>query len=70
MRTPAELQAVAWRALVRELGLPDALRYRILFQPGSGDYRRERQALFAGTTMEGWLKDLAAWEEHRAGAQS
>jgi len=28
MRTATELHDLAWRALVRELGLADALRYR------------------------------------------
>ncbi len=65
MRTPIELQELAWRALVKELGLADALRYRILFQQGSGNYSRERQALFSGVTLEGWLKDLAAWDKSR-----
>jgi hypothetical protein len=65
MRSPIELQELAWRALVKELGLADALRYRILFQQGSGDYCRERQALFPGVTLEGWLKDLAAWDKRR-----
>ncbi len=65
MRTATELYDLAWRALVRELGLADALRYRILFQPGSGDYCRERQALFSGIPMERWLDDLARWEQRK-----
>ncbi len=65
MRTATELHDVAWRALVRELGLADALRYRILFQPGTGDYCRERQALFSGISLERWLDDLARWEQRK-----
>lgn len=66
MRTATELHDLAWRALVRELGLADALRYRILFQPGTGNYCRERQALFSDIQMERWLEDLARWEQQRA----
>jgi hypothetical protein len=70
MRTATELQDLAWRALVKELGLADALRYRILFQPGTGDYCRERQGLFSGISLERWLDDLAQWERQKAAAQS
>ena len=66
MRTATELQELAWRALVKELGLADALRYRILFQPGKGDYCRERQALFSGMSMERWIEDLRAWEQQKS----
>jgi len=66
MRTATELQELAWRALVKELGLADALRYRILFQPGKGDYCRERQALFSGMSMERWIEDLRTWEQQKS----
>jgi hypothetical protein len=66
MRTATELHGLAWRALVKELGLADALRYRILFQPGTGDYCRERQGLFSGIRLERWLEDLAKWEQRKA----
>jgi hypothetical protein len=66
MRTATELQEFAWRALVKEMGLADALRYRILFQPGTGDYCRERQALFSDTPLERWIDDLESWEQGKA----
>jgi|GEM_PF-1561748 len=69
MRTATELQELAWRALVKELGLADALRYRILFQPGKGDYCRERQALFSDIPLERWIDDLRIWEQRRAADQ-
>ena len=69
MRTATELQELAWRALVKELGLADALRYRILFQPGKGDYCRERQALFSDIPLERWIDDLRAWEQRKAADQ-
>jgi hypothetical protein len=58
MKTAGELQALAWRVLVKELGLVDALRYRILFEPGFGDYTQERGELFRGITLDQWLDEL------------
>ena len=67
MRTTLELLRDGWRALVKELGLGDALRYRALFQPGTGDYSREREELFGRMSMADWEKDLAEWESGRKG---
>ncbi len=60
MRTTQQLLSDGWRALTRELGLADALRYKILFQPGSGDYAREREALFDGKSLEELIGALHA----------
>lgn len=65
MRTVAELQRLGWQALVKELGLADALRYQLLFQPGQGDYVAERRTLFAGATVDDLLAELAKWEKGR-----
>lgn len=65
MMTVDELRAAGWRALVKELGVADALRYRILFEQRSGDYVRERKELFAGMNLDQWLSDLARWEKDR-----
>jgi hypothetical protein len=65
MRTAADLLRRAWHALVKELGLVDALRYRLLFEGGRGDYAHERAALFGGLTLADWLRDLAEWESRR-----
>jgi hypothetical protein len=66
MRTPLELLDDGWKALVDGLGLADALRYKALFQPGKGDYVREREQLFEHLTMDDWVRDLARWESERA----
>ncbi len=62
MRTALELLADGWKALVKELGLADAIRYRALFQPGTGDYVREREELFGHLSMADWEADLAKWQ--------
>jgi hypothetical protein len=65
MRTALELLSDGWKALVKELGLADAIRYRALFQPGSGDYVREREELFGNLSMADWEAELARWQrEH------
>lgn len=63
MRTTMELLADGWKALVKELGLADALRYKVLFQPGAGEYAKERRELFGHRTMEDWERDLREWEK-------
>lgn len=55
MRSARQLQAEAWRAVVQALGPADALRYRILFEPGEGDYAAEREALFGDLTTDDWI---------------
>jgi hypothetical protein len=65
MRTTLELLADGWRALVKELGLGDALRYKALFQPGRGNYTREREVLFKDLTLEDWERELTDWDQKR-----
>jgi hypothetical protein len=55
MRNASELQADAWEALVKGLGVADAVRYRILFEPGRGDYAAERKALFRDMSLDDWV---------------
>lgn len=55
MKTVVELHADAWEALVKGLGVADALRYRILFEPGAGDYAAERDSLFQGMNLDAWV---------------
>ena len=66
MRTALELLSDGWKALVKELGLGDAYRYKALFQPGRCDYARERKELFGHMTLEDWERELRAWEARKA----
>lgn len=63
MRTALELLSDGWKALVKELGLGDAVRYKTLFQPGRGDYAREREELFGHMTLEDWEREIKRWEK-------
>lgn len=56
MRNALTLQSDAWLAIVQRLGLADALRYRILFESGGGDYAREREEWFASMTLDDWVQ--------------
>jgi hypothetical protein len=62
MRTTLELLADGWRALVKELGLGEALRYKALFQPGRGDYAREREQFFGHLTLQDLEREIKEWE--------
>ena len=52
----AQVTQRATDALVRELGVVDAIRFLGQFRAGSGDYTAQRQALFE----EASVKELAA----------
>ena len=70
MRTAAELQHQGWEALVEKLGLADAVRYRVLFQPGTGDYAEERRKLFGQMAMDNWIAELQQWEQQHPSDES
>ncbi len=62
MRTTLELLVDGWRALVKELGLGEALRYQALFQPGRGDYAREREQFLGHLTPKDLEREIKEWE--------
>lgn len=62
MRTVSELRADGWKGLVKELGLADALRYRMLFEQGQGDYVKERRELFDDLSLRDCLQAIQEWE--------
>ena len=66
MRTTAELQRDAWEALVDRLGIAEALRYRVLSQCGTRDCAQERERLFAGVSLDDWLRIAHAIDEQQS----
>lgn len=60
----AQVTQRATDALVRELGVVDAIRFLGQFRAGSGDYTTQRQVLFQDATVE----ELAAQIKARRGA--
>ena len=51
-RTREELQQAANDAIVRELGLADAIRYWQSISPGQGNYVKERYELLGDEDVE------------------
>jgi hypothetical protein len=54
----AEVTHRAIEVLARELGAADAIRFINQFTTGYGDYTSERDALFAGATLDQILADI------------
>jgi hypothetical protein len=57
-RPLAEITQRAIEVLSRELGTADAIRFINQFTIGHGDYVSERDALFAGETLEQIISDI------------
>jgi hypothetical protein len=53
-----ELRREGWRALTERLGVSGAIRFLMDYDPGRGDYVREREVLFAGLTLEDALRAI------------
>jgi len=66
VKSVMELREAGWRALVAALGLPDAIRYRVLFEQATGDYRREREEIFRGASIESLCEALERREREGA----
>ena len=47
-----ELRSRGFEALVRELGVANAIRFLHLHRTGSGDYTRDRERWLGGLTIE------------------
>jgi hypothetical protein len=63
-RTPAQLAAEGFAALVEKLGLADAVRFVQLYDPGRGDYTRDRHQ-WLGTLTHDEVAGLMAQAEAR-----
>jgi hypothetical protein len=58
IRTLAEVTHRAIEILCRELGAADTMRFINQFTNGHGDYTAERDALFAGETLDQIIADI------------
>lgn len=47
-----EIRMEGWKALTERLGPAGAMRFMMQYDPGHGDYSRERQELFADLELE------------------
>jgi len=55
----AEVNRRAWEALVRELGIADAVRFVQQFAPDLGNYIETRQALFDGYDLDRLMDEIS-----------
>ena len=53
-----KLYHVLWDALVKELGYAGATKFMLLYEPGKGDYTRERKDILKDITIEKMKKDV------------
>jgi len=47
-----EIRMEGWKALTERLGPAGAMRFMMQYDPGHGDYSRERHELFADLALE------------------
>ena len=50
--TMAEIKKKGWKALVKELGPADATKFILQYEPGKGDYTKERKKLFKNVNLK------------------
>jgi hypothetical protein len=47
-----QIRMEGWKALTERLGPAGAMRFMMQYDPGHGDYSKERHALFESLTMD------------------
>lgn len=62
-----EIRMEGWKALTERLGPAGAMRFMMQYDPGYGDYTKERQEIFADLTMDDLLQATAAKEPKSGG---
>jgi tagatose-1,6-bisphosphate aldolase len=53
-----EIKQKGWDALVKELGYAGATKFMLLYEPGRGNYTRERKDILKDITIEKMRKDI------------
>jgi hypothetical protein len=56
-----EIRMEGWKALTERLGPAGAIRFMMQYDPGHGDYSRERHELFDSLTLDELLRAI---EQH------
>ena len=53
-----EIRMEGWRALTERLGPGGAMRFMMQYDPGHGDYSKERHEIFGELTMDELLRSI------------
>ena len=53
-----QIRMEGWKALTERLGPAGAMRFMMQYDPGHGDYSKERHEIFASVTMEELLESI------------
>src|SRR5687767_5774103 len=65
--TTAQIRALGWSALVRELGASGALRFMMDTERGSGDYTAERHELLPDMDVDSLVREARTERTRRNG---
>ena len=57
-RSLYEIRMEGWKALTERLGPGGAMRFMMQYDPGHGDYSKDRHQLFAGLSIEELLESI------------
>jgi hypothetical protein len=61
-----QIRIEGWKALTERLGPAGAMRFMMQYDPGHGDYTKERDDIFADVTLDDILKALPRDEPRRS----
>jgi hypothetical protein len=53
-----QIRMEGWKALTERLGAAGARRFMMQYDPGDGDYTKERRDIFAGLTIDSLLETI------------
>jgi hypothetical protein len=56
--TLPEIKQRGWQALIKELGYAGATKFMLLYEPGRGNYVRERKDLLREETIDRIKEDI------------
>jgi hypothetical protein len=65
--SPYEIRLEGWKALTERLGPAGAMRFMMQYDPGHGDYTKERQEIFADLDLEDLLASVRRQESSSTG---
>lgn len=60
--SPYEIRLEGWKALTERLGPAGAMRFMMQYDPGHGDYTKEREEIFADLTLEDLIASIRRQE--------